>query len=181
MKDNELSKFLSYVLRHNPESIGIVMDYNGWVKVDDLINSINLSKSDVITFDKLVNIVETSSKQRFSFNEDKTLIRANQGHSIDVDVQLGKSLPPDELFHGTVSKYTKSIEKEGLVAKNRLYVHLSKDLQTAIEVGRRHGTPVVYKVNCKQMLIDGYEFYLSKNNVWLIKSVPSKYLSLVAL
>ena len=114
-----------------------------------------------------------------SFNEDKTLIRANQGHSIPVDVELEEVQPPEFLYHGTGEKYTASINDQGLIPKSRLYVHLSSDVETAKKVGSRHGKPVVYTVDCAAMTADGYQFYLSANNVWLTKGVPAKYLSLL--
>ena len=124
----------------------------------------------------LEEIVRTDEKQRYSFNEDKTKIRANQGHSIPVDVELSQVQPPDVLYHGTGEKFAASIEKEGLIPKSRLYVHLSKDYQTAVKVGSRHGRPVVFIVDSASMYKDGYQFYLSANGIWLVKSVPATYL-----
>ena len=124
----------------------------------------------------LEEIVSTDSKQRYSFNEDKTLIRANQGHSIPVDVELEEKRPPEFLYHGTGEKYVVSIDQIGLIQKSRLYVHLSSDVDTAEKVGQRHGKEVVYQVASGQMHRDGYKFYLSVNNVWLTKEVPTKYL-----
>ncbi|MBR4430085.1 MAG: RNA 2'-phosphotransferase, partial [Clostridiales bacterium] len=116
-------------------------------------------------------------KQRYSFNEDKTLIRANQGHSIPVDVELEEKQPPEILFHGTGEKYASSIDEQGLIPKSRLYVHLSGDEETAHRVGQRHGKPVIYQVKSGDMYRDGYKFFCSVNGVWLTKSVPVKYLS----
>nr|MCR5235323.1 RNA 2'-phosphotransferase [Lachnospiraceae bacterium] len=116
---------------------------------------------------------------RYSFNEDKTLIRANQGHSIPVDVELEKAEPPEILYHGTGEKYRKSIDSEGLKPKSRLYVHLSADTDTAINVGRRHGRPVVYRVSSGAMQKDGYDFYRSVNGVWLTKEVPVRYIKVI--
>ena len=124
----------------------------------------------------LEEIVRTDDKQRYSFNEDKTMIRANQGHSIPVDVELESVEPPEFLYHGTSQKYIDSIEKQGLISKSRLYVHLSKDEETAINVGKRHGNPVVLIINSRQMFEDGFSFYKSVNGVWLTKEVPIKYL-----
>jgi len=124
----------------------------------------------------LEEIVRTDEKQRYSFNEDKTLIRANQGHSINVDVELEEKEPPDYLYHGTGKKYVDSISKNGIISKSRLYVHLSSDYETAINVGERHGDPRVYRIRSRDMYKDGYRFYLSKNNVWLTKEVPVIYL-----
>lgn len=131
--------------------------------------------------DMLEEIVRTDNKQRYSFNEDKTLIRANQGHSIPVDVELTKAVPPDILYHGTGEKYVSSIDKEGLLPKSRLYVHLSKDEDTAVNVGKRHGKPVVYKVDARKMQEDGFEFFLSVNGVWLTKEVTVKYIFKLAV
>lgn len=124
----------------------------------------------------LEEIVRTDSKQRYAFNEDHTKIRANQGHSISVDVELKEAVPPEILFHGTGEKYVSSIRRQGLISKNRLYVHLSKDYPTAVKVGERHGRPVVFRVRTGDMHRDGYCFFLSANGVWLTKSVPAEYL-----
>lgn len=124
----------------------------------------------------LEGIVATDNKQRYTFNENHTLIRANQGHSIPVDVELKKVVPPEILYHGSAEKYVKSIDEQGLIPKSRLYVHLSKDYETAVNVGKRHGNPVVYKIKSGLMSQDRIEFFLSENGVWLTKAVPVKYL-----
>ncbi len=173
-QNQDICKFISLILRHKPEVIGITLDEHGWAQVDELIAGI--SKSREFSMDMLEEIVRTDSKQRYSFNEDKTLIRANQGHSIPVDVELEKRIPPDVLWHGTGEKYVESINKVGLIPKSRLYVHLSKDYNTAKTVGGRHGKPVVYQVDTKAMAEDGYSFYFSVNGVWLTKVVPVQYL-----
>lgn len=174
MNLTDTSKFLSLILRHKPETIGITLDEHGWANVDELIAGI--SKTHKFNMSILEEIVRTDNKQRYSFNEDKTLIRANQGHSIPVDVELEEVVPPVELWHGTAEKYVNSIDKQGLIPKSRLYVHLSKDEDTATIVGKRHGKPVLYIVKAEQMYLDGYKFYLSKNGVWLTKEVPVRYL-----
>lgn len=174
MNINETSKFISLILRHKPETIGISLDEHGWADVDELIAGI--SRTHELNKDILEEIVRTDDKQRYSFNEDKTLIRANQGHSIPVDVELDEVKPPEELWHGTGEKYVLSIDKQGLLPKSRLYVHLSKDEETAVKVGKRHGKPVLYIVKAGKMYKDGYKFYLSKNGVWLTKEVPVRYL-----
>lgn len=174
MSLTEISKYISLILRHKPETIGINLDEHGWADVDELITGI--SKTHKFDMHMLEEIVRTDSKQRYSFNEDKTLIRANQGHSVQVDVELEEKEPPDTLWHGTGEKYTASIDMQGLIPKSRLYVHLSKDKETAIKVGQRHGRPVLYTVKSREMHGDGYKFYLSKNGVWLTKEVPVKYL-----
>jgi len=175
-KDN-VGKFISLILRHHPEAIGMKLDEHGWTRTEDLIAGI--AKSRPFDMQMLEEIVRTDSKQRYSFNEDKTLIRANQGHSIPVDVELEQKTPPDVLWHGTGEKYVESINKIGLIPKSRLYVHLSKDYETAKTVGSRHGKPIVYRVNTKQMTEDGYQFYLSVNGVWLTKEVPVRYLCIL--
>lgn len=169
-----VSKYMSLILRHKPEAIGISLDEHGWANVEELIAGI--AKDNVFNMDILEEIVRSDEKQRYSFNEDKTLIRANQGHSIPVDVELEEQVPPEILWHGTGEKYVSAIDKEGLIPKSRLYVHLSRDKETAIKVGSRHGKSVIYHVYAKQMHTDGYKFYLSVNGVWLTKEVPVKYL-----
>lgn len=174
MNLKQVSKYMSLILRHKPETIGITLDEHGWADVDELIKGI--SKTHTFSMEILEEIVKTDSKQRYSFNEDKTLIRANQGHSIQVDVELEEKEPPELLWHGTGEKYVASIDQQGLIPKSRLYVHLSKDEDTATKVGNRHGRPILYRVKAKQMYDDGYKFYLSVNGVWLTKEVPVKYL-----
>lgn len=177
MNLNSTSKYLSLILRHKPETIGITLDEHGWANVDELIAGI--AKTHDCDRNILEEIVRTDEKQRYSFNEDKTLIRANQGHSIPVDVELEEAVPPEELWHGTGEKYVESIDVQGLIPKSRLYVHLSKDRDTAVKVGGRHGKPVLYLVKAGDMSRDGYPFYLSKNGVWLTKKVPAEYLEKV--
>ena len=171
------SKFISLILRHKPEAIGISLDEHGWADVRDLIGGVNRAEGHFLDMETLEEIVRTDEKQRYSFNDDHTLIRANQGHSIPVDVELEKKMPPDILWHGTGEKYVSSIDVQGLIPKSRLYVHLSSDMETARKVGSRHGRPVIYRVNCAQMAQDGFLFYLSANKVWLTKEVPVRYLS----
>lgn len=165
---------MSLILRHKPETIGISLDEHGWADVEDLIAGI--AGTHEFNMDILEEIVRTDNKQRYSFNEDKTLIRANQGHSIPVDVELDEAEPPAELWHGTGEKYVKAIDEQGLIPKSRLYVHLSKDEDTAVTVGKRHGKPVLYLVKAGEMNRDGYPFFLSKNGVWLTREVPVRYL-----
>lgn len=173
----ELSKFISLILRHKPSATNIELDEHGWANVDELITGINqVDSRNNMDMEKLEEIVRTDNKQRYSFNEDKTLIRANQGHSIPVDVELQEIVPPEYLWHGTGQKYMESIDKEGLVPKSRLYVHLSGDVETATNVGKRHGKLLMYKVLSKKMVEDGYKFYRSVNGVWLTKTVPAEYL-----
>ena len=170
------SKFISLILRHKPEAIGITLDEHGWADVRELIESINQSEGHTLDMEILEEIVRTDEKQRYSFNEDHTLIRANQGHSISVDVELEEKTPPDILWHGTGEKYVASIDAQGLIPKSRLYVHLSSDKETAKKVSSRHGRPVIYEIDCQQMSADGYRFFESANHVWLTKEVPVRYL-----
>ena len=167
-------KFLSLILRHKPEVIGISLDEHGWADVSELIARIKKNRS----FDKnmLEEIVRTDNKQRFSFNPDHTKIRANQGHSIPVDVELKEQNPPEILYHGTGTKNVSSILQKGLLPQSRLYVHLSKDIPTAITVGQRHGKPAVFTIRAGEMASMGYQFFLSENGVWLTKYVPAEYL-----
>ena len=172
----ETSKFISLILRHKPETIGIALDEHGWAKVDEPIAGVG--KSRPFTMSDLEEIVRTDEKQRFSFNDDKTLIRANQGHSIPVDVELEELVPPEFLYHGTGEKYVSSIEKQGILPKSRLYVHLSADYETAVKVGSRHGKPVVFCVLSGKMSSVGFRFFRSVNGVWLTNEVPVGYFEL---
>lgn len=172
---NSVSKFMSLILRHKPETIGIKLDNHGWANVDELINGM-CSHGTSIDIPMLEKIVEIDNKKRYSFNNDKTKIRANQGHSIAVDVELQEIKPPEYLYHGTATKYEDSIDKNGLIPKSRLYVHLSSDVDTARKVGSRHGDPVIYTVQTGLMYNDGHTFYKSVNGVWLTDNVPVKYL-----
>lgn len=176
MRNNKTSQFIALILRHKPETIGITLDEHGWANVQELIDGINATGKHHLDMELLEEIVRLDEKQRYSFNEDRSLIRANQGHSIPVDVDLRETLPPKVLYHGTGEKYVPSIDEQGLIPKSRLYVHMSADKETAKTVGSRHGRPVIYEIDCKSMSEDGYRFYLSENHVWLTKAVPAKYL-----
>lgn len=170
MNLTQTSRFISLILRHKPEAIGITLDEHGWANVNELLSGVKIDMS------LLEEIVNTDDKQRYSFNEDKTLIRANQGHSIPVDVELDEVQPPEFLWHGTAEKYMNNICREGLIPKSRLYVHLSSDVPTAMTVGKRHGEAVLLRIDARKMYQDGFKFYLSKNGVWLTKHVPTSYL-----
>lgn len=175
---DKLSKFISLVLRHKPDAAGITLDEHGWANVDELLAGVNHSGR-IIDMGILEEIVKTDSKQRYSFNQDKTLIRANQGHSVLVDVELKEQEPPEFLYHGTAARFLKSIEAEGLKPMSRLYVHLSNDVGTALTVGKRHGEVVLLKVCSGDMYRDGEKFYLSENGVWLTKKVDPRYFVIV--
>lgn len=174
MSNDSMSKFISLILRHHPEAAYIELDEHGWAEVDKLIEGIRRSGKR-INRELLEEIVRTDNKQRYSFNEDKTYIRANQGHSVPVDVGLKEQEPPVFLYHGTAAGFLASIEREGLKPMGRLYVHLSKDVETAVNVGKRHGKPVVLKIHSGDMYRDGQAFYLSENGVWLTKKVVPEY------
>ena len=172
--DIKLGRFLSLVLRHEPGAAGITLDENGWADVEELLSGVRRTGRQ-IDMDTLERIVRENNKQRYSFNEDHTKIRANQGHSIQVDVELKEAKPPQYLFHGTASRFLPAIRQEGIRKMDRQYVHLSDDFQTAVAVGRRHGTPVVITVNAAAMARDGVTFYLSANGVWQCGYVSPKY------
>ena len=174
-----LSRYLSLILRHHPEAAGISLDEHGWADVDQLIQGIN--KTRTLTKEMLEQIVLLDEKQRYSFSEDQCRIRANQGHSIPVDLQLKEKKPPDILWHGTAVQFADSINRQGLVPMTRLYVHLSADRETALKVGQRHGRPVIYQVNAEQMYRDGYGFFRSKNKVWLTQQVPVNYIQMIEM
>ena len=175
--NTKLSKFLSLVLRHKPEVIGIQLEENGWTDVQILLNKMQEAGKS-IDLETLTAIVDADNKGRYSFNMDKTRIRANQGHSVEIDLGYQATTPPDILYHGTAKRFVESILKTGLEKRNRHHVHLTADRQTAVTVGKRHGKPVILEVLAKEMLESGYEFYVSDNGVWLTDHVPVKYLKL---
>ena len=170
------SRFLSLILRHKPETINLQLDNEGWLNVNELIEKSN-KHGELLDFDMLEYIVNNSDKQRFTFNNDKSKIRANQGHSIEVELDLQEKIPPTILYHGTVDKFVDSIRNSGIEKRSRNHVHLSAETETAIKVGSRKGTPVILTVNSGQMYKDGYKFYQSKNDVWLIDFVPKEYIN----
>lgn len=160
-------KQLSFLLRHDTE---YRFDEHGYREVQDLVQNHGF------TNDEIVELVETNDKQRYEFNDDKSKIRARQGHSVNVNVDLKETLPPDVLFHGTATRFLDSIREKGILKMSRNYVQLSEKIDTAMEVGGRHGNPVVLGVDTKTMREDGIKFYLSNNNVWLTEFVDSKYI-----
>lgn len=180
-KLQKTSKFLSLILRHKPEVIGISLDKNGWAEVSGLIEGVNRNGKYFLDMATLDEIVRTDEKQRYSFSPDRKKIRANQGHSIYVDVELKEIQPPENLWHGTCEKYVDSINAEGLKPKSRLYVHLSADTETARKVGSRHGKPIIYKIDSGKMYRQGYIFYLSANGVWLTGYVPPDFMEVSEL
>ncbi len=181
-QQKSVSKFLSLILRHRPEQIGITLDKNGWVDIDILLAQANHPKHNftgvALTYDTLMEIVENNDKKRFTISEDGKRIRAAQGHSTkQVEIQYCATIPPDILYHGTAEKSVQSIFGQGLHAGSRHFVHLSADIETAIKVGSRHGKPVVLTINTAAMLADGHQFYLADNGVWLTENVPAKFIA----
>jgi len=170
------SKFLSLVLRHKPGTIGLTLDSEGWADVAELLAAANATGNQ-LDLELLVRVVHENDKQRFTFSDDGKRIRANQGHSIDVDLGLTRLEPPTVLYHGTVARFLESIEQQGLLPQSRQYVHLSADRSTASIVGSRRGKPIVLTVASGQMKDDHFDFFRSKNGVWLTAHVPPKYLS----
>ncbi len=168
----QTGKFLCLVLRHRPEAIGITLDRHGWADVAHVLKGVGISMTE------LEEIVATDEKQRYRFSEDKTRIRANQGHSVPVDLELEEQEPPEFLYHGTVGTFLASIREQGLQRQSRQYVHLSKDVETAVKVGKRRGKPVVLQVAAGKMYADGLQFYLSENGVWLTHEVPPAYIKM---
>ncbi|MDF7671074.1 RNA 2'-phosphotransferase [Orbaceae bacterium ESL0721] len=174
---NNISKFLSYVLRHQPEAINIRLDTDGWVDIDTLISQANLH-GESLTRDLIEQVIKTNDKKRFTLSEDGLKIRAAQGHSTaQVEINYIKQIPPQYLYHGTATRFVDSIKQQGLIAGDRHYVHLSLDEKTATMVGQRHGKPVVVKIKAQLMNQLGYKFYLADNGVWLTNSVPSEFLA----
>ena len=172
----KVSKFLSLVLRHKPEEIGLVLDENGWAEVAELIRLAN-TRGHRLTRPLLERVVADNDKKRFAFSEDGVRIRANQGHSVEVDLALPPSEPPELLYHGTASRFVDSIRAEGLHSGNRQHVHLSLDVTTATKVGQRHGKPVILVVRAREMSTAGHTFFLSANGVWLTERVPVEFIT----
>ncbi len=171
-----VSKYLSKYLRHAPQELGLTLQPGEWVPVDDLLAAAR-KHGFPISYDDLVECVETIDKQRFAFDVSGELIRANQGHSVEVDLQLEEREPPETLYHGTVERFLPSILGDGLIRGKWHHVHLSKDVETARKVGARRGKPVILQVDSHKMNRDGHTFLLSANGVWLTDAVPPGYLS----
>ena len=171
----KISKFISLLLRHKPETIGLELDECGWANIDELIE-LSGRNGRPLNLELITQVAKTNDKKRFSISECGQFVRANQGHSIPVDLNLELQLPPAVLYHGTATRFAESIFEQGLVKRNRQHVHLSSSRDTAMSVGRRHGKPLLLVVDAKQMQLDGHRFYLSRNGVWLTDHVPNKYL-----
>jgi putative RNA 2'-phosphotransferase len=175
-KDIETSKFLSYILRHNPEAIGLSLDSEGWAEINALIEGAQRAGEN-IDFDLIRKIVAENDKKRFSISEDGLRIRAVQGHSTKaVAMTFVEKAPPAFLYHGTATRFLESIMKEGLKPGNRHHVHLSEDKQTAISVGMRYGNPVVFRIETSCMLEQGAKFFQAENGVWLTEYVLPAFL-----
>ena len=178
MNTQKVSKFLSYVLRHRPDEIGLVLDANGWAPVAELIERARTGAPPVMLTEELIrDVVRSNDKQRFALSEDGTRIRANQGHSVDIDLSLEPVQPPEVLFHGTATRFLEPIRQEGLKPMERRHVHLSPDEVTATKVGQRHGKPVILRVKAGEMWRAGQAFYLSANGVWLTERVEPRFIS----
>ncbi|WP_300691768.1 RNA 2'-phosphotransferase [Chryseobacterium sp.] len=176
IEKKKISKFLSLILRHQPETIGLKLDENGWADVEEL-RAKSAQKRIYFTPEELDEVVETNNKKRFAFSEDKTQIRASQGHSINIDLSLEGVQPPDFLYHGTAEANIPSILEKGIEKRTRQHVHLSADKETATKVGMRHGKPVILTIRTGKMYEEGVVFYLSANGVWLTDFVDAQYIS----
>lgn len=177
-KLTSISKFLSLVLRHQPEKIGLALDASGWARVDDLLQKMEAA-GQPLSREALRELVNASDKKRFALNDDETLIRANQGHSIDVDLDLPVITPPAVLYHGTASRFVESILSGGLDRRARHHVHLTEDVSTALAVGTRYGDPVLLRIDAARMASLGHQFRCSANGVWLVESVPPEFIERV--
>lgn len=171
----DVSRFLSLVLRHKPETIGLTLDKAGWVDVVTLIEKLE-QHGRTVTRDEIEVMVATNDKKRFVLSEDRERIKAAQGHSLDVELELKQQIPPDVLYHGTVEAALPFIRKDGLSRMQRHHVHLSKDQETAIKVGSRRGEPIVLRIEAKRMHEVGHQFFISENGVWLTTHVPARYI-----
>ncbi len=172
-----MSKFLSLILRHEPERVGLKLDSAGWVGVTELLEAVN-RHGVPLTLEQLKHVVGTNDKKRFAFSEDGQRIRASQGHSVKVDLQYEPTVPPELLYHGTPERFVDSIRRAGLNKGQRHHVHLSPDPETAIRVGQRRGRPVVLRIRTGEMHRQGHVFYRSANNVWLVDHVPAGFVEL---
>ncbi len=173
------SKFLSLVLRHEPERIGLTLDAAGWAEVDALLTALR-HHGHAITRAELEEVVATNEKKRFAFSDDGRRIRASQGHSVEVELGYAPQTPPEQLYHGTATRFVSSILAEGLIKGERQHVHLSADRDTALKVGQRHGQPALFIVNAVRMQAAGHAFFRSENGVWLTEHVPVEFLELQA-
>ena len=171
----KMSKFLSLILRHEPEQVGLKLGDAGWVDVDELLRAVN-QHGTTLTLEQLKHIVATSDKKRFAFSDDGQRIRANQGHSVEVDLQYAPQTPPELLYHGTAIRFLDSIRKDGLQRMERHDVHLSAETKLTLQVGGRHGKPVLLTIRAGDMHRAGHVFRVSANGVWLVQRVPPEFI-----
>ena len=176
-RKTRISKFLSLILRHKPETIGLLLDENGWADVEILLKAC-AGNGNAFTRTELEEVVATNDKKRFAFDETKTKIRASQGHSIAVEIGFEEKIPPKVLYHGTAEKNVKAIFKNGLQKRQRHHVHLSTETETARKVGIRYGKPVIFRIDAEKMSAENFKFYISANGVWLTDEVPPGFLEI---
>lgn len=176
-RKTKISKFLSLILRHKPETIDLKLDENGWANVNELLEK-SARNGNAFTLVELETVVETNDKRRFTFDDSNEKIRANQGHSIEVEIGFEEKIPPEILYHGTAEKNVEAILQNGLQKMQRHHVHLSADNETAKTVGVRYGKPVIFKVETRKMLEANFTFYISANSVWLVERVPPEFLEI---
>lgn len=172
----KISKYLCFILRHHPEAIGLGLDSEGWASIDEIIQKISRFK---LTPELIDYVMQTDDKQRFCISEDGTKIRANQGHSIDVNLNLKPLQPPEVLLHGTANRFLENILEKGLLKQKRQFIHLTESESIAKAVGSRYGKPVILEITSVRMVEDGFIFYKSLNNVWLVEHVPVDYLKIL--
>ena len=175
----KISKSLSYVLRHRPDSVGLELQDGGWVEVDALLAAL-AKAGQACTRATLAQVVAENDKQRFEFSEDGKRIRARQGHSVDVPLGYAPAEPPDVLYHGTATRFLNSIFAQGLLPGSRQHVHMSTNRETMLAVGKRHGIPVILVIDAGAMRLDGHTFFVTGNQVWLTDHVPARYLTQLA-
>lgn len=175
MNNKQISKALSYILRHHPDTIGLTLDAQGWADTQELLAKFS-QQYGLLTLTALQEVVAENDKKRFAFNEDGSKIRASQGHSIEIELGYTAQTPPEILYHGTATRFLDSIRETGLLKQDRHHVHLSADQATAHKVGERHGKPVVLQIKALAMSEQGFEFFISENGVWLTDHVPVAFI-----
>jgi len=180
MKNRQFSKFLSLILRHKPEALGIILETDGWANVKEILDKMQ-QQGKQVNLRLLKQVVAEDNKQRYSFNDDRTKIRANQGHSVAVDLGFSPQTPPEYLYHGTAIRFVASIQKTGLESRSRQHVHLSDNISTAQNVGQRHGKPVILKIRAGELHEQGQSFFLSENGVWLTDRVEFGFIEFLEM
>ena len=177
-RQRRISKFLSLILRHQPEKVGLKLEADGWVLVADLIAGC-AKNGFAISLEELKTVVAENDKKRFAFDDSGERIRANQGHSVAVAIDFERRTPPEILYHGTAARNAAAILEKGLMKMRRHHVHLSADTETARKVGQRYGKPIIFEIEAQKMLEEGFEFFVSANDVWLVENVPPQFLRLI--